>query len=64
VDATIAAAGVADPAVHQSAVASRRGRSDIRRLFTGAEPLDRARFPKNVARARVPLDWLPPPEEA
>jgi len=33
-----------------------------RLLFTGAEPLDRARFPKNVARARVPLDWPPPPE--
>jgi hypothetical protein len=30
-----------------------------RLLFTGAEPLDRARFPKNVARARVPLDWPP-----
>jgi hypothetical protein len=34
-----------------------------RLLFTGAEPLDRARFPKDVARARVPLDWPPPPEE-
>ncbi len=33
-----------------------------RLLFTDAEPLDRARFPKNVARARVPLDWAPPPE--
>src|SRR5215475_1478197 len=33
-----------------------------RLLFTGAEPLDRARFP-NVARARVPLDWPPPPDE-
>jgi hypothetical protein len=33
-----------------------------RLLFTGAEPLDRARFPKNVARARVPLDWPPAPE--
>jgi hypothetical protein len=33
-----------------------------RLLFTGAEPLDRARFPKDVARARVPLDWPPPPE--
>jgi hypothetical protein len=34
-----------------------------RLLFTAAEPLDRARFPKNVARARVPLDWPPPPDE-
>jgi hypothetical protein len=34
-----------------------------RLLFTGAEPLDRARFPKDVARARVPLEWPPPPEE-
>jgi len=33
-----------------------------RLLFTGAEPLDRARFP-NVARARVPLDWPPPSDE-
>jgi hypothetical protein len=33
-----------------------------RLLFTGAEPLERARFP-NVARARVPLDWPPPPDE-
>jgi len=33
-----------------------------RLLFTGVEPLDRARFPRNVARARVPLDWPPPPE--
>lgn len=33
-----------------------------RLLFTGAEPLDRARFP-DVARARVPLDWPPPPDE-
>jgi hypothetical protein len=33
-----------------------------RLLFTGAEPLDRARFPTNVARARVPLDWPPPAE--
>lgn len=32
-----------------------------RLLFTGAEPLDRAQFPKNVIRARVPLDWPPPP---
>lgn len=30
-----------------------------RLIFTGAEPLDRARFPKDVARARVPLDWPP-----
>ena len=34
-----------------------------RLLFTAAEPLDRARFPKNVARARVPLDWPPLPDE-
>ena len=34
-----------------------------RLIFTGAEPLDRARFPKNAERARVPLDWPPPPEE-
>jgi len=34
-----------------------------RLIFTGVEPLDRARFPKDVARARVPLDWPPPPEE-
>jgi hypothetical protein len=33
-----------------------------RLIFTGAEPLDRARFPKDVARARVPLDWPPQPE--
>jgi hypothetical protein len=33
-----------------------------RLLFTGAEPLDRARFP-NVARARVPLDWPPRADE-
>jgi hypothetical protein len=34
-----------------------------RLLFTGAEPLDRARFPKNVARAQVPLDWPRSPDE-
>jgi hypothetical protein len=33
-----------------------------RLIFTGAEPLDRARFPKDVARARVPLEWPPQPE--
>jgi hypothetical protein len=33
-----------------------------RLIFTGAEPLDRARFPKDAVRARVPLPW-PPPEE-
>jgi hypothetical protein len=33
-----------------------------RLIFTGAEPLDRARFPKGVVRARVPLDWPPPRE--
>jgi hypothetical protein len=33
-----------------------------RLIFTGAEPLDRARFPKDVPRAKVPLDWPPPPE--
>jgi hypothetical protein len=33
-----------------------------RLLFTGVEPLDRVRFPQNVARARVPLHWPPPPE--
>ena len=32
-----------------------------RLIFTGAEPLDRARFPKDVPRAKVPLEW-PPPE--
>jgi hypothetical protein len=34
-----------------------------RLIFTGVEPLDRARFPKDAARARVPLDWPPPPDE-
>jgi hypothetical protein len=32
-----------------------------RLIFTGAEPLDRARFPEDVPRAKVPLAW-PPPE--
>jgi hypothetical protein len=32
-----------------------------RLIFTGAEPLDRARFPKDVPRAKVPLEWPPPP---
>jgi hypothetical protein len=34
-----------------------------RLIFTGAEPLDRARFPKDVPRAKVPLEWPPPPAE-
>jgi hypothetical protein len=33
-----------------------------RLIFTGAEPLARARFPADAARAKVPLQW-PPPEE-
>jgi hypothetical protein len=33
-----------------------------RLIFTGAEPLARARFPAGVPRAKVPLEW-PPPEE-
>jgi hypothetical protein len=33
-----------------------------RLIFTRAEPLDRARFPADVLRARVPLDWPPPAE--
>jgi hypothetical protein len=33
-----------------------------RLIFTRAEPLDRARFPRDVARARVPLAWPPPKE--
>lgn len=35
-----------------------------RLIFTGAEPLDRARFPADSARARVPLEWPPPPDDA
>jgi hypothetical protein len=34
-----------------------------RLIFTRAEPLARARFPRDVPRAQVPLQW-PPPEEA
>ena len=33
-----------------------------RLIFTGAEPLARARFPAGVPRAKVALPW-PPPEE-
>jgi hypothetical protein len=33
-----------------------------RLIFTRAEPLARARFPANVLRAKVPLEW--PPVEA
>jgi hypothetical protein len=33
-----------------------------RLIFTRAEPLARARFPANVQRAKVPLEW--PPAEA
>jgi hypothetical protein len=33
-----------------------------RLIFTRAEPLARARFPRKVPRAQVPLAW-PPPEE-
>jgi hypothetical protein len=31
-----------------------------RLLFTRAEPLQRARFPKDAPRAQVPLPWPPP----
>ena len=31
-----------------------------RLLFTSAEPLLRARFPRDAVRARVPLEWPPP----
>jgi hypothetical protein len=34
-----------------------------RLIFTRAEPLARARFPRDAVRARVPLQW-PPPQEA
>jgi hypothetical protein len=34
-----------------------------RLIFTGAEPLDRARFPADVPRAKVPLEWPPPPDD-
>jgi hypothetical protein len=33
-----------------------------RLIFTRAEPLARARFPRDSQRAQVPLAW-PPPEE-
>jgi hypothetical protein len=33
-----------------------------RSIFTGAEPLARARLPANVPRAKVPLEWPPPKE--
>jgi hypothetical protein len=33
-----------------------------RLIFTGAEPLARARFPAGVPRAKVPLEWPPPRE--
>jgi hypothetical protein len=35
-----------------------------RLIFTGAEPLARARFPVGVPRAKVPLEWPPPEAEA
>jgi len=35
-----------------------------RLIFTYAEPLARARFPRDVARAQVPLQWPPPEAEA
>src|ERR1700730_8101149 len=31
-----------------------------RLIFTGVQPLARARFPSDVLRARVPLEWPPP----
>lgn len=34
-----------------------------RLIFTRAEPLARARFPSNVSRAKVPLEWPPPEAE-
>jgi hypothetical protein len=34
-----------------------------RLIFTYAEPLARARFPPDVARAKVPLQWPPPDAE-
>ncbi len=34
-----------------------------RLIFTRAEPLARARFPRDALRAQVPLEW-PPPEES
>jgi hypothetical protein len=34
-----------------------------RLIFTMAEPLARARFPSDVARARVPLQWPPPDKD-
>lgn len=35
-----------------------------RLIFTRVEPFERARFPKDVPRARVPLEWPPPEERA
>jgi hypothetical protein len=35
-----------------------------RLIFTRAEPLARARFPRDVLRAQVPLAWPPPHEFA
>jgi hypothetical protein len=35
-----------------------------RLIFTVAEPLARARFPSNVPRAKVPLEWPPAETEA
>jgi hypothetical protein len=35
-----------------------------RLIFTFAEPLARARFPRAVPRAQVPLEWPPPVESA
>jgi hypothetical protein len=34
-----------------------------RLIFTGVEPLQRARFPNGVARARLPLQWPPLADE-
>jgi hypothetical protein len=34
-----------------------------RLIFTRAEPLARARFPRDAVRAQVPLAW-PPPDES
>jgi hypothetical protein len=35
-----------------------------RLIFTGVEPFERARFPRDVPRAKVPLEWPPPRETA
>jgi hypothetical protein len=34
-----------------------------RLIFTAVEPLQRARFPNGVTRARLPLQWPPLPDE-